>query len=73
MTAPTGAAIRDVINVATRRNPYVQLLLYPALVQGDGAASSIVKGIQMLDRQGLDVIIVGRGGGSIEDLIMLQT
>lgn len=68
VTAPTGAAIRDVINVAIRRNPYVHLLLYPALVQGDGAASSIVKGIQMLDRQGLDVIIVGRGGGSIEDL-----
>ena len=68
VTAPTGAAIRDIMNVATRRNPYVQLLLYPALVQGDGAAASIVKGIQMLDTKGVDVIIVGRGGGSIEDL-----
>jgi exodeoxyribonuclease VII large subunit len=68
VTAPTGAAIRDIMNVSTRRNPYVQLILYPALVQGDGAAESIVKGIQMLDKQGVDVIIVGRGGGSIEDL-----
>ena len=46
VTAPTGAAIRDIINIATRRNPYVQIILYPALVQGDGAARSIVKGIQ---------------------------
>jgi len=68
VTAPTGAAIRDIINVSSRRNPYVQLILYPALVQGDGAAESIVKGIQMLDAHGVDVIIVGRGGGSIEDL-----
>ena len=68
VTAPTGAAIRDIMNVSARRNPYVQLILYPALVQGDGAAQSIVKGIQMLDKQGVDVIIVGRGGGSIEDL-----
>lgn len=68
VTAPTGAAIRDIMNISSRRNPYVQLILYPALVQGDGAAASIVKGIQMLDKQGVDVIIVGRGGGSIEDL-----
>lgn len=68
VTAPTGAAIRDIMNISTRRNPYVQLILYPALVQGDGAAASIVKGIEMLDKQGVDVIIVGRGGGSIEDL-----
>jgi len=68
VTAPTGAAIRDIINVSSRRNPYVQLILYPALVQGDGAAESIVKGIQMLDAHGVDVMIVGRGGGSIEDL-----
>ena len=68
VTAPTGAAIRDIMNISTRRNPYVQLILYPALVQGDGAAESIVKGIQMLDKQGVDVIIVGRGGGSMEDL-----
>lgn len=68
VTAPTGAAIRDIMNVSSRRNPYVQLILYPALVQGDGAAESIVKGIQMLDKQGVDIIIVGRGGGSMEDL-----
>lgn len=68
VTAPTGAAIRDIIHIATRRNPYVQLILYPALVQGEGAAASIVKGIQMMEKQDVDVIIVGRGGGSIEDL-----
>lgn len=68
VTAPTGAAIRDIINVATRRNPYVQLLLYPALVQGDGAKESIVRGIKALERENVDVMIVGRGGGSIEDL-----
>lgn len=68
VTAPTGAAIRDIMNISARRNPYVQLILYPALVQGDGAAASIVKGIEMLDKHGVDVIIVGRGGGSIEDL-----
>lgn len=68
VTAPTGAAVRDIINVATRRNPYVQLILYPALVQGDGAAESIVRGIRALEREKVDVMIVGRGGGSIEDL-----
>lgn len=68
VTASTGAAIRDIMNVSARRNPYVQLLLYPAQVQGEGAAESIVKGIQMLDKTDVDVIIVGRGGGSIEDL-----
>lgn len=68
VTAPTGAAVRDIINIATRRNPYVQILLYPATVQGDGAVESIVRGIRMLERQKVDAIIVGRGGGSIEDL-----
>lgn len=68
VTAPTGAAIRDIMNISARRNPYVQLLLYPALVQGEGAAISIVKGIQVLERARVDVIIVGRGGGSMEDL-----
>lgn len=68
VTAPTGAAIQDVRNIASRRNPYVQLILYPALVQGDGAKESIVKGIKALESLGVDVIIVGRGGGSIEDL-----
>lgn len=68
VTAPTGAAVRDIINISKRRNPYVQLLLYPVLVQGEGAAESIVKGIQKMEAQKPDVIIVGRGGGSIEDL-----
>ncbi len=68
VTASTGAAIRDIMNITARRNPYIQLILYPALVQGAGAAASIVRGIQALDEMGLDVLIVGRGGGSIEDL-----
>lgn len=68
VTASTGAAVQDIRNIANRRNPYVQLILYPALVQGEGAAESIIKGIQRLDLLGVDVIIVGRGGGSIEDL-----
>ena len=68
VTAPTGAAIRDIMNISRRRNPFVQLILYPALVQGEGAKESIVKGIRMLDQDDIDVIIVGRGGGSIEDL-----
>jgi len=68
VTAPTGAAVRDIINISKRRNPYVQLVLYPALVQGEGAKDSIVEGIRTLDAMGLDVLIVGRGGGSIEDL-----
>lgn len=68
VTAPTGAAIRDIMNISARRNPYVQLYLYPALVQGENAKESIAKGIEVLDQMGLDVLIVGRGGGSIEDL-----
>ena len=68
VTAPTGAAVQDIRNIARRRNPYVQLILYPALVQGDGAVNSIINGIHALDELGVDVIIVGRGGGSIEDL-----
>ena len=68
VTAPTGAAVRDIINVATRRNPHIQIILYPAIVQGDKAAESIVSGIETLSGAGADVIIVGRGGGSIEDL-----
>ena len=68
VTAPTGAAVRDIINVATRRNPHIQIVLYPAIVQGDQAAESIVQGIEALTEKQVDVIIVGRGGGSIEDL-----
>lgn len=68
VTAPTGAAIRDIMNITARRNPYVQLILYPAQVQGEGAKESIVRGIRMLEEADVDVMIVGRGGGSIEDL-----
>ena len=68
VTAPTGAAVRDIINIAGRRNPYVQIILYPAQVQGEGAAESIVRGIRALEKKKVDVMIVGRGGGSIEDL-----
>ena len=68
VTAPTGAAVQDIINIVTRRNPYVQIILYPAIVQGDQAAPSVVNGIHALEQLGVDVIIVGRGGGSIEDL-----
>ena len=68
VTAPTGAAIRDIMNISRRRIPYVQLVLYPALVQGEQAADSIVQGIRTLDQYGVDVIIAGRGGGSMEDL-----
>ena len=68
VTAPTGAAVRDIMNISARRNPYVQLLLYPAQVQGEGAKESIARGIRMLETKNVDVIIVGRGGGTIEDL-----
>lgn len=68
VTADTGAAVRDIIQIASRRNPYVQIILYPAIVQGEAAAESIVHGIHALEKQGVDVMIVGRGGGSIEDL-----
>lgn len=68
VTAKTGAVIHDIMSTAKRRNPFVQLILYPAKVQGDGAAQTIVKGIETLDAYGVDTIIIGRGGGSIEDL-----
>ena len=68
VTAKTGAALQDILNIAKRRNPYVQLILYPAKVQGEGAAKTIVEGIQTLDQMSVDTIIIGRGGGSIEDL-----
>lgn len=72
VTAPTGAAVQDIRNISLRRDPYLQIILYPALVQGEGAADSIVRGIHMLDQAEVDVIIVGRGGGSIEDLWALM-
>ena len=68
VTAPTGAAVGDIIQIASRRNPYVQMILYPAIVQGDQAVASIINGIHALTAFSVDVIIVGRGGGSIEDL-----
>ncbi len=68
VTAQTGAAVQDMIHIARRRNPYVQLILYPAKVQGEGAAETIAAGIRVLDNADVDVIIVGRGGGSMEDL-----
>lgn len=68
VTAKTGAAIQDIMNISKRRNPYVRLILYPAKVQGEEAAKSIADGIECLDKRGVDVIIAGRGGGSIEDL-----
>ena len=68
VTAKTGAAIQDIINISTRRNPFIQLVLYPATVQGQDAAPTIAAGIRALDAYGVDTIIVGRGGGSMEDL-----
>ncbi len=68
ITSPTGAAIRDIISIATGKNPYISIILYPALVQGEGAKESLARGICTLDSMGLDVIILGRGGGSLEDL-----
>ncbi len=68
VTSPTGAAIRDMLNVIGRRFAHVHVLLYPARVQGDGAGAEIVAGIRALDEYGVDVMIVGRGGGSLEDL-----
>ena len=73
VTASTGAAIRDIINITKRRNPYVQIILYPAIVQGDAAPVSIVQGIRALEQLGVDVMIVGRGGGSLEDLWAFNT
>ena len=68
VTASTGAAIQDICNIAHRRNPYVQLYLYPAKVQGEGAADTVIEGIKYFERTEVDTIIIGRGGGSIEDL-----
>lgn len=73
VTAPTGAVIHDIIQVSGRRNPHVQILLAPAQVQGEAAADSIVSALERLDEQGCDVIICGRGGGSLEDLMAFNT
>lgn len=69
VTAPTGAAIRDIINVLSRRFSYADIVLYPVLVQGENSAASITEAIEYFNRTDIaDVLIVGRGGGSIEDL-----
>lgn len=69
VTSPTGAVIRDIFRVTKRRNKNTQIILYPSLVQGDGAAENIVEGIKYFnEKYPVDVLIVGRGGGSIEDL-----
>lgn len=68
VTAPSGAAVRDIIHIAKRRNPYIELILSPALVQGAEAAPSIVKALERIQKEDVNVIIVGRGGGSMEEL-----
>ena len=68
VTAPTGAAVQDIRNISLRRDPYLQIDFVSGTCAGRGSGESIVKGIRMLDKAGVDVIIVGRGGGSIEDL-----
>lgn len=68
ITAPTGAAVRDIIQISKRRNPFIQIILYPAVVQGVQAVPSIISGLETMEKMDVDVIILGRGGGSIEDL-----
>lgn len=68
VTAKNGAAIKDIVKTIRNKNPYAKMYLYPSMVQGDMAYKSIVDGIMVLDKMNLDVIIIGRGGGSIEDL-----
>jgi exodeoxyribonuclease VII large subunit len=68
VTSPTGAVVRDIIKIARGRNPFVQIIVYPAIVQGENAPESIIKGIHTLIKENVDVMIVGRGGGSLEDL-----
>lgn len=68
ITSPTGAAVRDMINVTRRRWPAAEIVLYPALVQGEGAVASLISGIEYFKQNPPDTVIIGRGGGSIEDL-----
>lgn len=70
ITSPTGAAIRDILNIAKRRNPKINIIVLPAIVQGEGAAQTIIKMIEIANFYKLcDILIVGRGGGSLEDLL----
>lgn len=74
VTSPTGAAIRDIIQIATRRNPAIELIIYPTAVQGEGAENTIAGGIEYFnDMNNVDLIITGRGGGSLEDLWPFNT
>ncbi len=69
ITSPTGAAVRDIINVCGRRFPLAELVIYPSLVQGEGAEKNLIEGIEFFSStRSVDLIIIGRGGGSIEDL-----
>ncbi len=68
VTSKSGAVIQDICNVSLRRNRYVQIYLYPVMVQGEGAAKSIIRGLDYFEKSDVDMIIIGRGGGSIEDL-----
>ena len=69
ITSPTGAAVRDIINILGRRFPYAKMILFPALVQGESAAPSLIEGVRWFNRmQNVDLLIIGRGGGSLEDL-----
>ena len=68
ITAPDGAAVQDIINITHRRNPHVRIIIYPAKVQGAGAAKTLIAGVKAMERIRPDVIIIGRGGGSFEDL-----
>ena len=68
ITSPTGAAVRDIINVLKRRNRSVNIIIYPSLVQGDGASEDLIKGIRYFNNNPVDTIIIGRGGGGYEDL-----
>lgn len=69
ITSPTGAAVRDIIQITGRRWPLAEVIVYPALVQGDGAPESLIRGVEYFEKsRQADVLIIGRGGGSIEDL-----
>ena len=74
ITSPTGAVLHDIVTVSHRRNPYLNIIVYPARVQGEGAENTIIKGLKYFDKQkDVDVIIIARGGGSIEDLQPFNT